>query len=101
MWDLEAYLITDTGEFERDKIGNKVPIYRKDAILAKDMPTSRNEFYLAGQNNIAIAKTIIVHSFEYDEQKQVEINGETYSVIKTYPISFDEIELTLRAKAGR
>lgn len=100
LFDLEIILLTENG-FTRDKIGNKIPIYAKNALLASELPITRNEYYTAGQNNIELARAIIVHPFEYDGQKLVEIDNTTYSVTRAYKRNNEEIELYLTQRVGR
>lgn len=100
MWDLEVTLLTPSGKFEKDKIGNKIPIFNKVDILAKENEISRSEFYFAGQAEIEITKQIIVHPFEYDNQKTLLIDNDEFSVIRSYKISNEELELTLKLKGG-
>lgn len=100
MFDVEIYLLTENG-FTRDKIGNKIPTYAKDALLARELPITRNEYYTAGQNNVELARAIIVHPFEYGGQKLVEIDNTTYSITRTYKRNNEEIELYLTQRAGR
>lgn len=100
MFDVEIALLTENG-FTRDKIGNKIPTYSKDALLARELPITRNEYYTAGQNNIELSRAIIVHPFEYDGQKLIEIDNTTYSVTRTYKRNNEEIELYLTQRVGR
>lgn len=100
MFDVEINLLTENG-FTRDKIGNKIPTYAKNTLLASELQITRNEYYTAGQNNIELARAIIVHPFEYDGQKLVEIDNTTYSVTRAYKRNNEEIELYLTQRVGR
>lgn len=100
LFDVEVILLTENG-FTRDKIGNKIPTYAKNALLASELPITRNEYYTAGQNNIELARAIIVHPFEYDGQKLIEIDNTTYSVTRTYKRNNEEIEIYLTQRVGR
>lgn len=100
MWDVEVVLFTVTDKFTKDKIGNKIPIFKEETILATEKEISRNEFYRAGQNEIEISKQVIVHPFEYSNQKTVKIEGILYSVVRSYKVNNEELELTLKEKIG-
>lgn len=100
MFDVEIALLTENG-FTRDKIGNKIPTYAKNTLFASELPITRNEYYTAGQNNVELSRAIIVHPFEYDGQKLVEIDNTTYSVTRTYKRNNEEIELYLTQRVGR
>jgi SPP1 family predicted phage head-tail adaptor len=100
MWNVEVALLTPTDKFETDKIGNKIPVFDEEVILAYEKEISRNEFYIAGQSDIEITKQIVIHPFEYNGQKKLCIDGEEFSVIRSYKISNEELELTLRVKGA-
>lgn len=101
MWDKEVILISIDGyEEQRDKIGNRQPKYKRETVLGIEKPVPRTEFYVAGQVNIKVSKLIVVHPFEYNNQKIVEIDNINYSVVRSYQYSNEEIELTLEVKGG-
>jgi len=77
-WDEKVILISSNG-YEEDEIGQQVP---------------RNEFYLAGQNNMEISENLIVHPYEYGGQRYIRFHGKKLKVVKTYQISAEELELT-------
>lgn len=99
-WDLEITLLTYG--FETDKYGVRKPKSNPDreTIMAKEKPVTRNEFYIAGQSNIVVSHLFVIHSFEYDNQTELEYEGQPFKIIKTYPVDFDEIELTCEKKVG-
>lgn len=99
MWDLEISLLQEDGE-EKNKIGDKVPLYKEIGVLGYEKPISRGELLLAGQSNIEIAKIIVVHPFEYNNEQLVKIDGITYQVTNDYKLNNEEIELKLKAKKG-
>lgn len=99
MWDKEVTLISIDGYGEqRDKIGNRQPKYKRETVLGIEKPVPRTEFYVAGQVNIRVSKLIVVHPFEYNNQKIVEIEKQLYSVVRSYQQSIEEVELTLEIK---
>lgn len=99
MWDLEILLLQEDGE-EKNKIGDKVSLYKEIDVLGYEKPISRGELLLAGQSNIEIAKIIVVHPFEYNNEQLVKIDGITYQVTNNYKLNNEEIELKLKAKKG-
>lgn len=98
-WDEEVTLLSYT--YESDKYGVRKKIPNRETIMARKRPVSRSEFYLAGQSGIQVAHLFVVHSFEYTGQIDLEYEGNLFSVIKTYPVNFEEIELTCEGKVGR
>lgn len=98
-WDDEVVLIEVTG-YKTDSLKQQTPVTKEKTVCCYTTPVTRNEFYSAQQNNIQITETIIVHPYEYSGQKTVEFNGKKLSVIKTYKINLEEIELTCVEKLG-
>lgn len=92
-WDEKVILISSSG-YEEDEIGQQVPIEAEQEIWCCKEKVSRNEFYLAGQNNMEVSEILIVHPYEYEGQRYIRFRGKKLKVIKTYPISMEELELT-------
>lgn len=97
-WDEEVTLLRFTYESDEYGVRKKIPI--PETVMAKKRSISRNEFYLSGQSGIQVAHLFVVHSFEYEGQVELNFEGEVYKIIKTYPVNFDEIELTCEKKVG-
>ena len=100
MWDLEIALLAEDGYTQEKSKINKTVKYSETELLAYEKQISRSELYYAGQSNTELTKIIVIHSFEYDNQQLVKIDGLTYQVINTYKISNEELELKLKAKKG-
>jgi len=99
MFDLEVTLLHQDG-YTENKVGDKVPLYKDIEIFAKELPISRSEYYFAGQANIEVSRLIVIHPFEYGNEKILKIEGEQYSVIKQYKVDNEHLELTLKQKVG-
>ena len=100
MWDLEVSLLAEDGfTQEKGKI-NKTIKYSETELLAYEKQIGRAELYYAGQSNTELTKIIVIHAFEYSNQRLVKIDGIVYQVMNTYKISNEEIELKLKAKKG-
>ena len=100
MWDLEVALLAEDGYVQEKGKINKTVKYSEIELLAFEKPIGRSELYYAGQSNTELTKIIVIHSFEYDGQQLVKIDGIVYQVINTYKISNEELELKLKAKKG-
>lgn len=98
-WDDEVILIKDIG-FETDELKQQIPITKENTVFCYTTPVTRNEFYSARQNDIQIAEIIIVHPYEYSGEKTVKFNGVRLSVIKTFKLDEEELELTCVEKIG-
>ena len=92
-WNEKVVLISPIG-YEEDELGQQVPIESEQEVWCCKEQVSRNEFYLAGQNNMEISEILIVHPYEYEGQRFVKFRERRMKVIKTYPISMEELELT-------
>ena len=99
MFDIEVTLLTQNGT-TKNKIGDKVPTFEEVTILGADKPVNRYEFYTAGRNGIDLSRMIVIHPFEYAGQKLLKINDVTYSVVRAFQLSNEEIELSLKVKTG-
>lgn len=78
-----------------DGIGNQLPGEPQETkLLCRKESVSRAEFYNAASNGLKPSVVLIVHSYEYSDQKEVVFEGERYKVIRTYQTGFEEIELT-------
>lgn len=98
-WDYQVTLIGTDG-YEEDDLGQQIPVSKETTICCSKMPISRQEFYLAGQNDIHVSELLVVHPYEYGGENFVVFEGRRLRVIKTYPLSLDELELTCTEKLG-
>ena len=100
MWDLEIALLAEDGYTQEKGKINKTVKYSETELLAYEKQIGMAELYYAGQSNIELTKIIVIHSFEYENQQLVKIDGTTYQVMNTYKISNEQLELKLKAKKG-
>ena len=98
-WDDEVILIGTDG-FETDSLGQKIPKEKRTTVFCSKLPISRQEFYMAGQNDIEVSEILVVHSYEYNNENYVEFNGRKLKVLKTYLKSLEELELTCTERLG-
>ena len=97
-YDHELILIGQV--YEEDEWGNQVPVEARKPVLCNVKSISRNEFYAAAQTGLKPEITFVIHGYEYNEEKEVEFEGEKYKVIRTYMKDFEEIELTCEKVAA-
>lgn len=98
-WD-DKVILVGTGGYEEDELGQQAAIPRETTVCCCKQPISRQEFYLAGQSGIRVSEILIIHPYEYNGESTVVFNGKRLTVIKTYPISQEELELTCVEKLG-
>ncbi len=91
-YDHELNLIQQI--YTTDEIGNQIPGETKTNILCNIKSVGRTEFYNAASKGLKPEIIFIVHSYEYEGQKQVEFENKKYDVIRTYSTNTEEIELT-------
>lgn len=98
-WDDEVTLIGIDG-YDTDALGQKVPKEKRTTVCCSKLPIARQEFYQARQNDIEVSEILVVHSYEYNNENYVEFNGKKLKVLKTYPKSLEELELTCIERLG-
>lgn len=86
-----------------DSIGQETTTETETVIQADLSSVVRNEFYQAAQAGLKPERVFLVHEFEYGGQKLVKFDGKRYSVIRTYTVEKDGmqmIELTCETRTG-
>jgi SPP1 family predicted phage head-tail adaptor len=92
-YDNELVLIDHT--YAENEIGNSIPSETRTTILCGEKSVSRREFYSAAASNLRPEVVLVVHSFEYNGQTDVEYKGIRYKVIRTFSPNAEETELTV------
>lgn len=98
-WDDELILL-GAEDFKEDELGQQIVEPKETAVCCIRRAVSRQEFYLAGQNDIPVSEILIVHPYEYSGEKLVLFRGKKLKVVKTYEISLEELELTCTERLG-
>lgn len=71
----------------------KVPIKGPD-IFASKKSIRQSEFYQAAATGLKPELTFVIRTIEYNDEPQLEFNGKTYNIIRTYEKENDDfIEL--------
>ncbi len=81
-------------KYIQDDIGNWRLVPDPRAVLCGVKSVTRNEFYGAAQAGLKPEIVFVVHGYEYQGEQEVEFEGERYRVVRTYSVSFEELELT-------
>ncbi|QOR34440.1 phage head closure protein [Clostridium sp. 'deep sea'] len=95
MYDHEITLIS-VDDNNKNAIGNRIPIEVRKTILCKKKSITRREFYSAAMAGLNPEIVFIVHGYEYENEKEVEFEGNRYRVLRAYATGFEEIELTCK-----
>ncbi len=77
-----------------DDIGNQIETPVRNTILCAKLSVTGTEFYKAKQSGISPSVVLRINNCEYNNEERCEFNGETYKIIRTYPLA-NETELTL------
>ncbi|WJQ14581.1 phage head closure protein [Geobacillus stearothermophilus] len=91
-YDHELVLIAQ--EFVEDEIGNQIAQETRKTVLCNVKSVSRSEFYSAATAGLRPSIVFVIHGYEYDGEQEVEFESVKYRVIRTYSVSFEEVELT-------
>lgn len=87
-------------QYKVDGVGNdeEIEIYKE--VFAVVTSISQSEYFNAGQNGLKPSLKIIVNSFEYEDEKEIDIEGKIYSVYRTFNTKNEKTELYVTEKAG-
>jgi len=107
-YDNELNLITYTTTY--DELLQPIKTTVRNPVLCKKGSIGSNEFYNAKVAGLKPELKLVVHSFEYNGETEVEFEGIKYNVIRTYAgdtvdksknaLSGEEIELTCEKVVG-
>lgn len=78
---------------------NNATILRRD-VYGVITSSTQQEWFTAHRDGINALYKLVIYSFEYEDELLVELDGEIYSVYRTFKQSIDKIELYLEKKAG-
>lgn len=85
---------------QQDKYGVQSPSETKTQVFCRVRSVSASEFYTAGQQGYKPEYRIAVLAAEYNGEQVVEYRGALYSVVRTYNLNEDYVELTVERQAG-
>ena len=97
--ETEIYLI---GKFyETDDIGQQIETETKRPVFANIESVGQNEFFKAGKNGLRPSFKCIIWDFEYDNEDEVEFNGDIYCIYRTFIRSDEHIELYVEMRTKK
>lgn len=97
-WDDTLTLIETT--YDTDDLGQPIAKETKTEVCCCRIPTPRNEYYKAGQNNIEVSETLTIHPYEYNGERIAVFGGKRMKIVRTYPKNLEELELTCTERLG-
>ena len=97
-WDNILKLIGVT--YEKDELGQPIAKETETKVCCCRLPTPRDEYYKAGQNNIEVSETFTIHPYEYNGQNIVIFGEKRMKIVRTYKKNLEELELTCTERLG-
>lgn len=97
-WCDEIILIVEDADGERvndNGFENEKRDVRRKTVFCNKKSVGFNEFFKAQQADMTVSLKCDVKKADYEGEIIAEYEGVRYSVLKTYEINDDEIELTL------
>lgn len=85
---------------EQDDYGVWVETITSKDVFAQVDSVTRAEFFEGGRNGLNPEYRMTMFSGDYDGQKMLIYNGNTYSIYRTYLNRTDTIELYVERKGG-
>lgn len=95
-----CYLINRTTAQTLDDLGQMIETEAKIKVQALEKPISSSEFFKAHQEDIQATLLLEISRFKYNGENEIEYNGKTYEVYRTYPLGISKIELYLSERKG-
>ena len=85
---------------EPDKFGNLIPVEIKTDVFAHKQSITRNEFYLAVEQDLKVEYVFIINAIEYNGENELEFNGDRYGILRVYEVDGYNVELTVARQVG-
>lgn len=89
-----------TSEYTQDDIGQWSETVTKTDVFAIVSSITMSEFYQAGMQGMKPEYRMTVWMTEYKGQENLEYNGKTYSIYRTYRRDDGRIELYVTERKG-
>ncbi len=93
-----AFLISQI--HSTDTLNQEISTESKRKVFCSITSVSASEWFEAGRNGLQAELRITMFAFDYHGEKIAEVNGQRYSIYRTFRSKPDEIELYLEKKAG-
>lgn len=90
-YDHEVALIAEN--WVKNGAGDWVPNETRTTVLCAEKSVTRGEFYQAAMAGLKPEVVLVLHRYEYNGERKVEYEGAVYSVVRTYAVNTEEIEL--------
>ena len=92
------YLISKT--MAQDTIGQWAPTVEKRQVFGQVSSVTASEFFAGGQNGFKPELRITMFGPDYEGEENLELDGQIYSIYRTYKARTDTLELYVEKRAG-
>lgn len=89
--DLILHSFESTDQY--DSSGNQIVNEINNSILCKEQSIKRIDFYSAREAGLKINAIVLVNPDDYEGQEKATYKGKSVTVLRTYPVIEDGIEL--------
>jgi hypothetical protein len=86
--------------YTQDSIGQMVPAEVLSDVFCNVASVSQSEWFAGGQNGLKPELKLTMFAPDYTGQKIVEVNGNRYTIYRTYVRQDELLELYLERKTG-
>lgn len=93
------YLISKT--YVKDALAQMVPQEVRRKVFCEKQSVGQSEFFAAGNAGFKAEYQLTMFGPDYHGEPEAEVDGEIYSIYRTYRRKNDDIELYLRKPVGR
>lgn len=98
-WDEQVRMITYQNTISDEGVSKKTKI-PGPSIFCQIKSVPGVEFYRAGQSGLKPSEIVVIHPFEYFGETELLHDEKYYTIIRSFKISEDELELTCEEKLG-
>lgn len=95
---IEVTLFTET--IRKDSVGQTIKTRVNDVVKAVRMSVAQSEYFNADQSGIRPDFKLEMYAGDYSGQKNLSIDGEEYTIYRTYSPRRDKIELYVGERVG-
>jgi SPP1 family predicted phage head-tail adaptor len=90
-----------SASYTKDDIGNEIATINEIEIpIIKVEDVRQNEFYNASQQGLKPSLQFKISALNYNNEKNLKYMNQTYSIIRTQNVTYDEIILICERKEG-
>lgn len=86
--------------FTENQYGVQVPTETEREVFCNVRSISQNEWFEAARNGLNAEFQVIVFQYDYAGEQIIELDGERYTIYRTYVRDDEMIELYLERKQG-